>query len=151
MPVGGYEAVNIHLDGPNSLDKGISLEVRIRPIKARGSFRLAFASSSAHSVIGDHKGLDITRWLELLKQYGPLLGLFLGLIVWQAHQINRLLDRNSSIYEEEIKRLAEVQNRLLAHVLGPQASSSESPTIKQLEEGAKRMENQRNADKKGGD
>jgi hypothetical protein len=149
--VGGYEVVNNRLHGANSLDNRLTLEVIVQSIKAKEGFRLAFASRSAHSVIGDDKGLDITRWLELLKQYGPLLGLLLGFIVWQAHQINRLLDRNSSIYEGEIKRLAEVQNRLLAHILGPQPSSTESPTIKQLEEGAKRLENQKNADKKGGD
>jgi hypothetical protein len=94
--------------------------------------------------------LDITRWLALLQQYGPLTGLLLAFIIWQSLQINRLLDRNSSIYEGEIKRLAEVQNRLLSHVLGPQPSSSESPTIKQMEDGAKRMGNQQNTDRKKG-
>lgn len=95
--------------------------------------------------------MDITHWLTLLQQYGPLVGLLLAFIIWQSHQIKSLLDKNSAIYDGEIKRLSEVQNRLLAHILGPQPSSTESPTIKQLEEGAKQMEkNDRNADRKGG-
>lgn len=80
--------------------------------------------------------MDWNYWAMLLKQYGPITGLFVGLIIWQTIQIDRLLKRNSDIYDAEIKRLAEVQKQLLAHILGPQSSSATSPTIKQLQEGA---------------
>lgn len=80
--------------------------------------------------------MDWSEWLAVLKQYGPITGLFVGLFIWQTIQINRLLERNSSIYDAEIKRLADVQTQLLAHILGPQPSSTASPTIKQLQDSA---------------
>jgi hypothetical protein len=80
--------------------------------------------------------VDWSEWLTVLKQYGPIIGLFVGLFIWQTIQINRLLDRNSSIYDAEIKRLADVQTQLLTHILGAQPSSMASPTIKQLKDGA---------------
>lgn len=79
--------------------------------------------------------MDFTAWWTLLKQYGPIIGLSIGFILWQAHQINKLLDRNSAIYESEIKRLAHVQERLLTHLLGPQPSSASAPTVKELKDG----------------
>ena len=58
----------------------------------------------------------------------------------QAYWINKLLDRNAQIYDKEIKRLADVQERLLTHILGSQPSSTVAPTIKELRDDAKRME-----------
>jgi hypothetical protein len=79
--------------------------------------------------------VEWTTWVSLLKQYGPIVGLFVGFIIWQTTQINKLLDRNAAIYESEVKRLADVQTMLLTHLLGPQPSSTTSPTIKQLKNG----------------
>lgn len=76
--------------------------------------------------------MEIARWIELLKQYGPLIGLFVAFIIWQSHEIHGLLDKNSAIYEAEIKRMAEVQDRLLTKFLGIQPSSSESRSIQEM-------------------
>lgn len=66
----------------------------------------------------------------MLKHYGPIIALFGLFIAWQTRKIDQLLDRNSSIYEAEIKRLADVQEKLLDKLLGgPQPSSTASPTI----------------------
>lgn len=81
-------------------------------------------------------GVDLGTWLTLLKQYGPLLGFFLAFIIWQSRQINKLLDRNTAVYDSEIKRLAEVQERLLTHILGAQPSSEEAPSITALKKNA---------------
>ncbi len=70
--------------------------------------------------------------IQALKQYGPIIALFVLFIAWQARKIDQLLDRNSSIYDAEIKRLAEVQERLLTKILGPQPSSSTAPTIQEV-------------------
>lgn len=83
--------------------------------------------------------MDWAQWLLLLKQYGPLVGLFLGLVILQSIWINKLLDRNSSIYDAEIRRLAEVQERLLTHILGTQPSSASAPTIQALKDGVKQL------------
>jgi hypothetical protein len=77
------------------------------------------------------------QWVMLLEKYGPLVGLFLIMILAQAWWINRLLDRNSAIYDAEIKRLADIQDRLLTHIIGPQLSSTSSPTVKELKDGIK--------------
>ena len=79
------------------------------------------------------------EWVMLLEKYGPLVGLFLVMILAQAWWINRLLDRNAEIYDGEIKRMAEVQDRLLTHIIGPQPSSTSAPTIRDLKDGAKRL------------
>jgi hypothetical protein len=79
--------------------------------------------------------VEWTSWIALLKQYGPLGGLFIGYVIWQTVQINKLLDRNSAIYEGEIARLATVQQQLLTHILGPQPSSTALPNIKDLQGG----------------
>lgn len=83
--------------------------------------------------------MDWAQWVLLLKQHGPLVGLFLGLVILQSVWINRLLDRNSSIYDAEIKRLAEVQEKLLSHILGTQQSSISVPTIQALKDGVKQL------------
>jgi hypothetical protein len=75
----------------------------------------------------------------LLQKYGPLVGLFLVMILAQAWWINRLLERNSVIYDAEIKRLADVQERLLTHIIGPQPSSTSAPTIQDLKSGVKQL------------
>jgi len=93
--------------------------------------------------------VDWSKWLQLIQEYGPLVGLFVGFIIWQTFQINRLLERNSAIYDAEIKRLAEVQSWLLSHVLGPQPSSFAAPSVRQLKDDAKQLEN-KGTPKKGG-
>lgn len=75
-----------------------------------------------------------------LKQYGPLVAMLSIFVYWQWKKIDDLLDRNSSIYQGEIERLAAVQSRLLDKILGPQASSSESPTVEDLKDKAKEAE-----------
>jgi hypothetical protein len=90
--------------------------------------------------------LEISHWITLLKQYGPLVGLFLGFIIWQTRKIDQLLNRNSAIYEAEIKRMADTQERLLSNLLGEQPSSSGAPTVRELHEQTK----QAGDDKKGG-
>jgi hypothetical protein len=79
------------------------------------------------------------QWVMLLQKYGPLVGLFLVMILAQAWWINRLLERNSVIYDAEIKRLADVQERLLTHIIGPQPSSTSAPTIQDLKSGVKQL------------
>jgi len=81
--------------------------------------------------------VDFSFWITLLKQYGFPVGLLMAFIIWQARRIDNLLDRNTSIYEGEIKRLAEVQDLLLTHALGPQPSSTKLPTVKEIQEGIK--------------
>jgi hypothetical protein len=61
------------------------------------------------------------------------------MILAQAWWINRLLERNSVIYDAEIKRLADVQERLLTHIIGPQPSSTSAPTIQDLKSGVKQL------------
>lgn len=92
--------------------------------------------------------MEWTSWLQLIQKYGPIVGLFVGFVVWQAHQINKLLDRNSAIYEGEIKRLAEVQARLLDRLLGPQPSSVASPTMEDLRTGVQQVLGQGKAEEK---
>ncbi len=74
-----------------------------------------------------------TQWLEILKEYGPIAGLFLAFIYWQARRIDKLIEKNASIYQEEINRMAKVQDRLLNQLLGPQSSSSNAPSVEQLQ------------------
>lgn len=81
--------------------------------------------------------MELQFWFTLLKQYGFPIGLLIGFIIWQARRIDKLLDRNASIYEAEIGRLAEVQDRLLTQLLGPQPSSTKAPTVKQIEDGVR--------------
>lgn len=76
--------------------------------------------------------MDIQVWTKLLQEYGPLIGPLLGLVIWQAYQIRKLIEWNSRRHDEEIERMAEVQNRFLTHILGPQATSSDSPTLDEL-------------------
>ena len=66
------------------------------------------------------RNLELTYWLQLLKQHGPLVGLFIAFIIWQSRKIDQLLERNSKIYDGEIARLAHVQDVLLTKLLGLQ-------------------------------
>lgn len=79
--------------------------------------------------------MDWVRIGELLKQYGPLVGLLLVIVLYQSFQINRLLDRLRSVQDDEIKRLADVQDRLLTALIGPQSSSATAPDVKKLADG----------------
>lgn len=83
--------------------------------------------------------MELEYWLDLIKHYGPLAGLFLVVLVWQMRKIDQLLDRNSSIYESEIRRLAEVQEKLLERLLGPQPSSSGAPTVRDVRKTSERI------------
>ena len=76
--------------------------------------------------------IDWPAFLNLVKQYGPTVAALLIIIYWQWRQIDKLLERNSTIYENHIKALYEAQNRLLDKLLGPQPSSQTLPTIKEL-------------------
>jgi len=82
---------------------------------------------------------DWGKWLQLIQQYGPLVGLFVGFTVWQTQQISKLLQQNSTIYEAEIKRLSGVQDRLLTHALGPQPSSTSAPLVEQLRDRTEKL------------
>jgi len=76
--------------------------------------------------------IDWPAFLNLIKQYGPTVGALLIIIYWQWRQIDKLLERNSTIYENHIKALYEAQSRLLDKLIGPQPSSQVLPTIKEL-------------------
>jgi hypothetical protein len=76
--------------------------------------------------------LDIAQWITLAKQYGPLVAFFIVFIAWQSIQIQRLLEKNSKIYDAEIERMAKVQGELLDRLLGRQPSSAEAPIVGQL-------------------
>jgi hypothetical protein len=85
----------------------------------------------------DPNSLEPANWVQLwaiVKQYGPAVGLLLVLIYWLARRIDKLLDRNAEIYESHIAQLTQTQSWLLTKLIGPQPSSSEAPTIKQLQE-----------------
>lgn len=77
-------------------------------------------------------GLEWHAWLEILKQYGPVVGLLLGFIIWQTVWINKLLDRHEKAYSGEIQRMSGQMNKLLEHVLGKQPSSTDAPKVKEL-------------------
>jgi hypothetical protein len=82
--------------------------------------------------------LDFAQWVQLLKQYGPVVGLLLAFVFWQTRQINRLLEKNSAMYEAEIARMAKVQEQLLERLLGAvQPSSGVSPSVEKLKENAR--------------
>ena len=76
--------------------------------------------------------LDWSTWWEILKEYGPILGLFIAFIIWQSRKIDQLLDRHEKAYSGEISRMDAHLKRLLDHILGPQPSSTEMPTIPEL-------------------
>ncbi len=76
--------------------------------------------------------VEWSLWLEIIKQYGPIVGLFLGLIFWQTRWINRLLRENRDAYLGEISRMHEREKMLLARLLGPQPSSLEQPRISEV-------------------
>jgi hypothetical protein len=86
--------------------------------------------------IHGYTALDITQWLQILKDYGPVVGILLGFIFWQSRWINKLLDRHEAAYKGEIERMHQHMNRLLEHALGPQPSSKDAPSVKQLKETA---------------
>lgn len=75
---------------------------------------------------------------DLVKQYGPVVSILFILIFWMARRIDGLLDRNATIYEEHVKQLTETQKWLLTRLIGPQPSSTEAPTTKDLEALAKK-------------
>lgn len=76
--------------------------------------------------------MELTQFLALLKQYGPLLGLFLFYVYWSSKRIDSLLERNSKIYDDHIQHLWETQNQLLTALLGAQGSSQTAPTVDDL-------------------
>ena len=81
--------------------------------------------------------MDLVNWtqlLGLLKQYGPLITVLLVLVYWFARRIDKLIDRNTEIYEAHVKQLCETQKWLLTKLIGPQPSSSDAPTVKQLKD-----------------
>lgn len=67
--------------------------------------------------------------LDLLREYGPLVGILLGFIWWQARWINRLLDRHERAYTGEIERMHEREKVLLGRLLGEQPSSQKLPNV----------------------
>jgi hypothetical protein len=83
--------------------------------------------------------LEWLKWsslLELIKSVGPTAAAALTIIWYQARKIDQLLDRNSTIFEAEIARMAELQNRLLSKILGDQPSSLAAPTVQQMKDAA---------------
>lgn len=80
----------------------------------------------------------LLAWSELLavlKQYGPVVGILLAYVWWQSRKIDQLLDKNAAIYEAEIARMSQVQDRLLSKLIGEPTSSASSPTTDQLKLG----------------
>jgi hypothetical protein len=80
--------------------------------------------------------MDLSQLLQLLKQYGPVVGLLLLHVWWLTRRIDSLLERNTKIYDSHIQHLWETQQRLLTAVLGPQVSSGQSPTVDELKKKA---------------
>jgi len=78
--------------------------------------------------------------LAALKQYGPVIGLLLPFVWWQSRKIDQLLDKNAAVYEAEITRMSQVQDRLLSRLIGEPASSAASPTTDQLRLGLNESE-----------
>lgn len=78
--------------------------------------------------------------LSVLKQYGPVVGILLAYVWWQSKKIDQLLDKNAAIYEAEIQRMSQVQDRLLNKLMGDPGTSSLSPTVDQLKLGLKASE-----------
>ena len=78
--------------------------------------------------------MTFADFLNILKQNGPIVAVLLGIIWYQWRHIDKLLDRNAEIYEGHIKVLHETQERLLTKLIGPQQSSQDAPTMKQLTE-----------------
>lgn len=81
--------------------------------------------------------MDWGQLLNLLKQYGPTVGILLLIIYSQWRHIDKLLERNAAIYEAHIKALYETQDRLLTQLIGPRTSSQTLPTMKELKAAAK--------------
>ena len=80
--------------------------------------------------------MEYAQLLQLLKQYGPVVGLLLLHVWWLTRRIDALLDRNSKIYEGHIEHLWKTQERLMTSILGSQPSSEAAPTIEQLKQKA---------------
>jgi hypothetical protein len=80
--------------------------------------------------------VTLAEFLDILKHNGPIIAVLLGIIWLQWRHIDKLLERNGSIYEEHIKALYQTQERLLTKLIGPQESSEQSPTMKQLKDAA---------------
>ncbi|MDZ7780349.1 MAG: hypothetical protein U5R14_10520 [Gemmatimonadota bacterium] len=83
------------------------------------------------------QALNVQVFLEILKDYGPVVGILLGFIWWQSRWISKLLDRHEKAYVGEIERMSKVHDKLLAHVLGEQPSSTAVPAIDQLRASSK--------------
>jgi hypothetical protein len=77
-----------------------------------------------------------SQFLQLLKEFGPVVGALLLIVFFQTRRIDHLLDRNEKIYEEHIKNLWETQKQLLTRLLGPQESSQDFPTVDDLKKKA---------------
>jgi len=60
------------------------------------------------------------------------VGIIVAYVWWQSKKIDQLLDKNAAIYEAEIKRMSEVQDRLLTKLIGQPPSSALAPTVDQL-------------------
>ena len=86
--------------------------------------------------------------MQLLKQYGPVVGLLLFMIYLDWRRIDKLLDRNSQIYESHVKELYETQKWLMTKLIGPQPSSTEVPTIQTLKETAKQVDKNKEGENK---
>lgn len=76
----------------------------------------------------------------MLKQYGPVVGILLAYVLWQSRKIDQLLDKNSAIYDAEIARMSQVQDRLLTKLIGAPGTSASSPTVDQLKLGLEASE-----------
>jgi hypothetical protein len=70
--------------------------------------------------------------LDLVKEYGPIVGVLLVFIGWQAHWINKLLDRHEKAYSGEIERMHEREKLLLGKLLGEQPTSQDIPDIEHI-------------------
>ena len=81
-----------------------------------------------------------TELLTVLKQYGPVVGILLAYVWWQSKKIDQLLDKNAAIYEAEINRMGQVQERLLTKLIGEPTSSATVPTVDQMKLGLKASE-----------
>lgn len=87
--------------------------------------------------------MEVINWVQLwqiLRQYGPVVALLPILIYWQSRRIDKLLDRNTEIYESHIKQLYETQKTLLTKLIGSQPSSDDEPTMQQLKETVKQAD-----------
>lgn len=77
--------------------------------------------------------MDLNGWLQIAKEYGPFIAGFALYAFWTSRQIDKLLDRNREAYTGEIQRLSKQLDRMTDHVLGPRQSSTEVPSLTEVE------------------